>query len=122
VIGSPYLDWDTELAGEVVDSNHYGFHVGAITSFGLHAKSKFAAELAYRDMQIEQKDRRIAELEADKAELQKESDEHYNNYWDIKRKFEQLQDQHPAKQESKLLTDTHFPDLDDNLAKLSITL
>jgi cytochrome c-type biogenesis protein CcmH/NrfG len=69
VIESPYLDWDTELAGEVVDSNHYGFHVGAITSFGLHAKSKFAAELAYRDMQIEQKDNRIAELEADKAEF-----------------------------------------------------
>jgi hypothetical protein len=31
-------------------------------------------------------------------------------------------DVHPAEQESKLLTETHFPDLDENLAKLSITL
>ena len=60
---SPYLDWDSHTAGKVVDSDEYAFHVGAITTFKLHAKSRFAAELAYRDLQIKEKDKRIAELE-----------------------------------------------------------
>jgi hypothetical protein len=34
--------------------NYYIRHVGAMTSEGLHAKSDIAAELAWRDMQIDQ--------------------------------------------------------------------
>jgi hypothetical protein len=33
--------------------NYYIRHVGAMTSEGLHAKSDIAAELAWRDMQID---------------------------------------------------------------------
>lgn len=42
---------------------HYGNHIHAMTREQLHSKSDIAAELAWRDQQIEQQQARIAELE-----------------------------------------------------------
>jgi hypothetical protein len=78
---------------------------------------------------------RIAELEAEKAELLSAMGEAFSFKINTElgrmsptrealalSNVTRLLAQQPAKQESKLLTETHLPDLDDNLAKLSITL
>lgn len=45
--------------------NHYLIHIDAMTVESLHSKSEIAAELAYRDMRIENKQKTIIE-QADK--------------------------------------------------------
>jgi hypothetical protein len=77
---------------------------------------------------------RIAELEADKAELLSfvlslDFKSIETLYFDVMSQGQMgtlisllAKHKQPAKQESKLLTETHLPDLDENLAKLSITL
>ena len=56
--GPLYGERDAETLGQ-----HYGKHVHAMTREQLHSKSDIAAELAWRDQNIEQLQARIAELE-----------------------------------------------------------
>lgn len=44
-------------------------HVSAMTGEGLHDKSDIAAELAHRDIQIQQLRKQLEQAEADKREL-----------------------------------------------------
>jgi len=46
----------------IEQGDHYSKHVSAMTSEGLHSKSDIAAELAHRDIQLEQAEARVAEL------------------------------------------------------------
>ena len=48
--------------------NYYMRHVDRMTREGLHAKSDIAAELGFRDMEIDRLRARVAELEAAKGE------------------------------------------------------
>ena len=48
----------------IEQGKHYSQHTSAMTSEGLHSKSDIAAELAHRDIQIDQLRARVAELEA----------------------------------------------------------
>lgn len=57
------LTKDTKLYAErdVIDQmQHYVNHVEAMTAEGLHSKSDIAAELAHRDIQIEELQRDVA--------------------------------------------------------------
>lgn len=49
--------------------NYYCRHVSAMTSEGLHEKSAIAGELAWRDYQIDQLKKKVAEVEASKEQL-----------------------------------------------------
>src|SRR5690554_5926888 len=47
----------------IEQGEHYTKHTSAMTGEGLHSKSAIAAELAHRDIQLEQAQARLAELE-----------------------------------------------------------
>ena len=49
--------------------NHYSRHTSAMTGEGLHSKSAIAAELAHRDIQIDQLRQQLEQAEARVAEL-----------------------------------------------------
>lgn len=53
--------WELDKEG-----NYYTRHVMAMTREGLHSKGDIAAELGFRDQQIDKLKARIAELESDK--------------------------------------------------------
>jgi hypothetical protein len=79
---SPYADRDI-MSDELMD--HYHNHVWSMTEFGLHSKADIAAELAWRDLQIEKlkaqlKEKRVVDDPIDYEGLKNDIDNCMGRY------------------------------------------